>query len=96
MYMAKYISKEAVSCSLVIATYQSKIGRQYGWLRKKLIPMHPVHAHGTLTDRDRDTLTQLASERLPWLDARREQSFTLFGTIAQDAQKILTGEALDE
>lgn len=96
MYMAKYISKEAVSCSLVIATYQNKIGRQYGWLRKKLIPMHPVHAYGTLTDRDRDTLTSLAAERLPWLSERREQSFTLFGTIAQDAQKILTGEALDE
>jgi len=96
MYMAKYISKEAVSCSLVIAAYQNRIGRQYGWLRKGEIPMCTEHRQGRLSRADRDALTSMASERLPWVSEGQEQSFTLFGDAAEDARKILTGETLDE
>lgn len=95
MYMAKYIAKDAVSCSLVIAAYHTKLGRQYGWLRKRDIPMMPVSYHYALSDAERDTLSGLASEVMPGKSERQDEAFTLMGQRAVDAQKILSGQRLD-
>lgn len=95
LYMAKYISKDAVCPSLVIAAKQSRIGRQYGWLRKRDLPMCPLALRCTLPDSDRDALTKLAVESLPWMIEGQESSFTLFGAKAEDARKIIDGEILD-
>jgi len=94
MYMAKYISKDAVSCSLVIAANQSKLGKQYGWLRRYEIPKHPINHYEHLTDEHRRTLCDLASEMLRHCRRDYEESFTLMGDVARDARKILNGEDL--
>lgn len=96
LYMAKYISKEAVPLSLVNAAYHTKLGRQYGWLRKDEIPLHPKHAYHRLSDAQRDAMTSLAEEMLPWYDERFGSSFTLLGQAAQDFRKIVDGESLDD
>ena len=95
MYMAKYISKDAVPLSLVNAAYQNRIGRQYGWLRKAQIPWHDERTHSEVSQAQRDTLMQLANEQLPWLSEGWEESFTLMGKAAEDASKILEVNTLD-
>ncbi len=94
-YMAKYIAKDAVSCSLVIAANHTTIGRQYGWLRKRDIPMMPVEYHYAISDAQRDVLSSLASEVLPGKSERQDEAFTLMGQRAIDARKILSGQRLD-
>lgn len=95
LYMAKYISKEAVPLSLVYDAKQNSLGRAYGWLRKGVIPMYPQNSFYPLPDDARATLMRLAEERLPWIAEGRERSFTLLGEVAADAEKILRGECLD-
>ena len=95
LYMAKYISKEAVSPSLVIAAYHTKLGRQYGWLRKNGIPLQNRHIYCRLTQAQRDKMMAIANDQLPWISEGIEQSFTLFGERAGDAVKILDGKRLD-
>jgi len=89
LYMAKYIAKDAVPLSLVIAAYQSKVGRSYGWLRKSSIPLCPETYVSTLTDAQRRDLSTLAVERLPLPVDGLEQSFTLMGDDLGEAGKIL-------
>ena len=91
LYMAKYVSKDAVSSSLVYAAYQNKIGRAYGWLRKREIPWAAEDRRERLTEAQRASMMGLAAERLPVVIEGLEQSFTLFGDVVQDAQKILDG-----
>jgi hypothetical protein len=94
MYMAKYIDKNAVPLSLVIAAYQSKPGRAYGWLRKEKIPRHPEQLFTDLTDAQRACLIDMASERLPLVSDDYETSFTLLGDGVRDVLEILTDDAL--
>lgn len=96
LYMAKYISKDACSPSLVFAAYQTKLGRAYGWLRKDQIPVYPEHKYTNLTDEQRAEFMRLAEETLPWMSAGREDSFTLFGGYGQEYLRILDGEDLTE
>lgn len=96
MYMAKYISKDAVPLSLVNAAYHTKIGRQYGWLRKGEIPLHTKHAYRRLSFAQCEAMTSLADEMLPWYDERFGSSFTLLGQASGDFQRILDGESLDD
>ena len=96
LYMAKYLSKEAVNCSLVIAAYHNRIGRAYGWLRKAEIPMNSLYDQRRLSDGQRDAFMRLADEQLPWVSAGLEQSFTLFGANAAEiGRKIISGNSLD-
>jgi hypothetical protein len=88
-YMAKYISKDAVSPSLVIPAYHNKLGRAYGWLRKQEIPWHDKIRHNALTDSQRAILTALAHELLPKTASGLETSFTLMGDRAEEAWGIL-------
>lgn len=96
LYMAKYVSKEAVPLSLVIAAYQSKMGRAYGWLRKSEIPLCRETHVPTLSDDQRRDLSALAVERLPLPVEGLEQSFTLMGDNLGEAAKILGGDHLTE
>lgn len=96
LYMAKYISKEAVNPSLVNAAYHTKIGRAYGWLRKKEIPLATQHHYRHLSGEQIAALTALAEEQLPWYSACHQQSFTTLGEVSQDFRRIIDGEALDE
>ena len=96
LYLAKYISKNACSCSLVNAAYHNSIGRQYGWLRPEEIPKHTSLEFSRLDNETRRRITQLADEQLPWLPSGTDQSFTLMGQTAIDAGRILQGECLDE
>lgn len=95
MYMAKYISKEACSLSLVKAYISQQIGRQYGWLRGREIPWHSPQVILRLSASQWSDMEALANEQLPWWTPGQEGSFTLTGTVAEDARKILDGEALD-
>lgn len=95
LYMAKYISKDCVSPSLVMGCISAQLGRQFGWLRKSLIPMQERHAYRKLTEAQRDAMKRLGGEQSPYVSGSIEQSFTLFGTAAEDARRILDGEALD-
>lgn len=96
LYMAKYISKEAIPLSLVIPTIQSKLGNQYGWLRKREIPLHPLHAHRYLTEAQADRLRELACEMKVYVHPDVPTSYSLFGAVAQDVHKILDGKPLTE
>lgn len=96
LYLAKYISKDAVPLSLVNAAYQSALGRQYGWLRKDEIPLCPMSSYRKLSDVQRDAMMSLAEQMLPWYDARFGASFTLLGQAAEDFRRILDGESLDD
>lgn len=96
MYMAKYISKDCCPPSLVIAAYDTRIGKQYGWLRRDEIPKQPKHTYRKLSDVQRDAIMRLADEQGPWMDPGQERSFTMFGDVARDAKRILDGEALDD
>lgn len=89
LYMAKYIAKDALPLSLVIAAYQSKLGRSYGWLRKALIPFAKEHRQERLSDAARRELSRLAVETLPLPVDGLERSFTLMGDVAQQARKFL-------
>jgi len=96
LYMAKYVSKDAIPLSLVYPTYQSKLGRQYGWLRKALIPRYDARRYDAITEAQRLALTRLADETIPWLTGDLESSFTLLGPAAQDGVKILEGMPLTQ
>lgn len=89
LYMAKYIAKDALPLSLVIAAYGHKLGKAYGWLRREEIPWHPETVHPTLSDRHRRELSTLAVENLPFPLEGLEQSFTLMGDLALDGARIL-------
>lgn len=90
-YMAKYISKEAVPHSLVFAAYQNSIGRQYGWLRKALIPLHDRKHHDAICGDQIDAVVDLADQMVPWARLDERTSFSLFGEAPQDFDKILRG-----
>lgn len=94
-YMAKYIAKDAVSCSLVIAANHTKLGRQYGWLRKRDIPMMPITYHYPIPDDLGGILSGMASEVMPGKSERQDEAFSLMGQRAVDAAKILSGQRLD-
>jgi hypothetical protein len=95
LYLAKYISKEAISPSLVYAAYGETLGKAYGWLRPEAIPMCPVREYTTLTAGQIRLLMSLAGEQLPWLSKAPVQSWTALGALAQDVDRILRGERLD-
>lgn len=95
-YMAKYISKNACVLSLVKAYISQQLGRAYGWLRPESIPWHSPIAFHKLSDAQWDDLERLANEQLPWWTPGQKSSFTLCGRVAEDAGRILLGEALDE
>lgn len=104
LYMAKYLSKEALSPSLVYASYQTSLlpgmndpnqdlGRAYGWNRKERIPVYPRRTWQGLSEGQRRDLMRLADEQLPWIDGTDDESFTLFGPPDGNLAKIL-GEPL--
>lgn len=84
-YMAKYISKDALPLSLVIAAYQSKVGRSYGWLRKEELPWCRAYQCKTLTESQRQALTSFAAEKLPHVLEHIESSWTLLGELGREA-----------
>lgn len=95
-YMAKYISKDACASSLVIAAYQNKLGRSYGWLRQKEIPWSYEHYKRSLSGKQMEQLTEWASQITPFARAGALHSFTLIGDSAGDAIKIADGVPLTE
>lgn len=95
LYLAKYISKNACACSLVIGAYHNSVGRQYGWLRREEVPKHNSVEFAKIDADTRRKITRLAEEQLPWLPSGTDQSFTLMGQAAVDAGRILHGECLD-
>lgn len=86
-YMAKYISKDALPLSLVIAAYQSKLGRAYGWLRKADLPWHPITRENALSDALRDRLTAFASEKLCHVTEGLETGWTLLGDAGEECAR---------
>jgi hypothetical protein len=104
LYMAKYLSKDAISPSLVFASYQTTVlpgmkdpnqslGRAYGWCRKEKIPVYPRKVWHGLSEGQRRDLMRLAEEQLPWIDGTDDESFTLFGPPDGNLAEIL-GEPL--
>lgn len=96
MYMAKYISKEAIPLYLVKAYISQQLGRQYGWLRQRDIPWHSPDVRLKLSEAQQASLFSMAEEQLPWYAEGQQSSFTLTGAMAEDARRILDGELLDE
>ena len=96
MYMAKYLTKEACPITLVMAAYQNSIGRQYGWLRKGDIPLHPQSVHSRLPDGPRGDLMRVAAENLPGVSDCLERSFTLYGSAARQAEAIISDKKIDD
>ena len=95
MYIAKYLSKDAVDISLVYASKHNNSGRHYGVLRQKLIPLCDRIEVPKLTDNQVQELTSLASEKLPWLTPEIAESFTLLGSYAKEIYSHFVNNLLD-
>lgn len=95
LYLAKYISKEAVSPSLVYAASGRSLGKAYGYLRSSEIPMCPIETYTNLTARQIAELMKLAEEQLPWVQDGSIQPWTALGGMSTDVRKILSSDAID-
>jgi len=97
IYLAKYIAKKEDSVVLDIPAYLNKIGRNWGTVRKGMIPLHPLHEFNHLTKSQVDWLRAEGSSALPWLDENHQGSFTVMGAapqrILEEMKELsLTGE----
>lgn len=96
LYLAKYISKDAVSPSLVYAAYGRSPGKAYGYSRPSEIPMCPMQTYTQLTEAQIRTLMALAEEQLPWVEPGTMTPWTALGELANDVSAILSGRPLDK
>jgi hypothetical protein len=84
IYIAKYCSKPPDTLLLDNVPYRNKTGRHAGWLRLKLIPMHPrtlINITGTALE---SFLFARASEMLSTYDGRYGKGFTVLFDLATE------------
>lgn len=94
-YLAKYLSKDATSNSLVRATYHNIRGRHWGVLREEEIPVHPRIRIERLTEEQIDAVYMIAEEQMKNVDSRCKTSFTAMDQLADDIREYLRGIGLD-
>lgn len=82
LYVSKYCAKEEVSSLLDKVPYLNKTGRHCGWLRRHLIPVHPLRTVVKLNRAIVDWLRGRACETLWYYDARFDEGFTILGETA--------------
>lgn len=88
-YIAKYMSKHDTNAPLDIPTYLNRRGREWGFLRKAMIPYEPAHIYIAKPKDAISYLEALAKEAMPHLERTKRQSFTLFGPKAIEAIRYL-------
>lgn len=88
-YLSKYLAK--VHSSLVITAYLSKIptGRQWGILRKSIVPMCEKYNVRLENGPFADELRELAALERPQVNAYGTASFTLLGDKAEAVGRVL-------
>lgn len=100
-YIAKYMSKEDESPSLDNPSYLNNRGRQWGFIRKPLVPFHKQGIVYMPPKRVIEHLQAFARERLAWYDGSKDETFCLLGPNAIEACRIiealgLTIQGVDE
>jgi len=88
-YIAKYMAKHDSSPALDIPTYLNSRGREWGFIRKNMIPFEQHHVYFSPSRKVIEYLEALAKETLPWLAGQNRQSFALFGPKAIEAIRYL-------
>jgi hypothetical protein len=93
-YLSKYITK-TVDSSLVYPSYlNNPDGKHYDWIRRELIPMYP-HEWIPLTDPEQDESGYNAHKRAwPESETMPGESYSIIGTAAKIAAKIIKQIAL--
>jgi hypothetical protein len=99
VYSAKYCGKDEDATALDNVSYLNRTGRHAGWLRKGLIPMHPLEIVARIDAALVELLRARAHEILKYYDKRFDEGFTVLGDVAleiiQDFGKrhlAITGE----
>lgn len=94
-YLAKYLSKDVVSNSLVRATKHNIRGRHWGILREREIPVHRRIYIGRLSEAERAYIYEIVSERMAGVDEHSQDSFTSYGQLTEDILKNLQRNGID-
>jgi len=94
-YISKYLAK--VDPSLVIAAYHNKLptGRQWGILRKSLLPLMPEHRVRLPPGDVVNAARQYAALERPEVNTYGNESFTLLGEKAIAVGEYLFGKGVD-
>lgn len=95
-YLSTYIGKKA-SSSLVIAAYlNNHPGRQWGVLRRSLLPLHPKkEGRFAMTER-MESAYRMAMQMRPEIHSFGNQSFTMFGKCAAILANEIFGQDVDD
>jgi hypothetical protein len=92
IYAAKYAAKNELLNTLDYHAQLNIEGRSYGYFRKAKIPLCKKLVLDGLRDGEIKYLMRAAAERLPWVDPRGVEGFTLLGAyatqVAENLQKI--------
>lgn len=88
-YLSKYLAKDVVSHSLVRATNHNIVGRHWGILREKEIPLHEKLIIPSMTDDQTEEVYGLVEQMLSSVHRQSKSSFTALGPVARDILAIL-------
>jgi hypothetical protein len=95
LYVSKYVGKVDQLVSLDNASYLNNAGRQWGVLRRGMLPRFPVHYVDDLTVEIVAHLRRAAGACLPWYDPTVDEGFTLLGERAKALGNLLLAKGLD-
>jgi hypothetical protein len=96
VYAAKYCSKVADASILDNVPKRNRTGRHAGWLRTKLIPVHPKEVYERVGKAIVLALRKRACETLWWYDPRFDEGFTILGDTAIEVIREFYGMRLDD
>lgn len=95
-YVCKYMSKAHSLDYLPYLRNGQSIGRQWGVLRKNLVPFAVKQKLLFLDDADVKYLKRIRFQKMPNFQMGDNQSFTLFGEDVADAVRLWFQDGLDE
>ena len=86
-YVAKYCGKLDDLLPLECVSYLSKIGRHYGWFRKRIVPMAAQEEYYQIPGPIVDWLQRAGRSNLPFLDLLESHGWTLIGDAAEQVSE---------
>lgn len=95
LYVAKYMSKVATSSDFSNVPYRNILGRHYGYMRKKMIPMCPFEGATNLSKEQIIALLDVASEKFPRWRWDDPTSFSLLGKLARETWERIIEMSVD-
>jgi len=96
LYAAKYCAQTDELYSLDNVSYQNKVGRHVGWLRKELIPWYSESRYENVPNDLVDWMKKRAHEKLEWYNMAIDGGFTFLGELADELRKDLGTFGVDD